>query len=154
MSVVGHAVSMSVALGPVTLLHRRAMYTVLNQRSCWSDKLTLHKDTSEKLSFWLQNIASFNGQSIWFSAGSTRVVYSDASSTGYGGYAVELGPEFAQGQWSVDKIVLSSTWRELKVVYNVLRSFAPKLMGHAVMWFSDNQPVVHNIVQVGSRRQH
>ena len=80
-------------------------------------------------------------------------MYSDASSTGYGGYAVELGPEFAQGQWSADEMVLSSTWRELKAVYNVLQSFASKLSGHAVKWFSDNQAVVH-IVQVGSHRQH
>ena len=152
-SVVGQIISMSVALGPVTRLRTRAMYAVLNQRSCWADKLSLSKGASEELSFWLQNITSYNGLSIWFSAGSTRVVYSDASSTGYGGYAVELGPEFAQGQWSADEMVLSSTWRELKAVYNVLQSFASKLSGHAVKWFSDNQSVVH-IVQVGSHRQH
>ena len=88
-----------------------------------------------------------------FSAGVTRVVYSDASSTGYGGYTVELGPEYAHGQWSADDLVLSSTWRELKAVYNVLQSFAPKLKGHAVKWFSDNQAVLR-IIEVGSRKQY
>ena len=76
---------------------------------------------------------------IWFSVGTTRIVFSDASSTGNGGYTVELGPEFSQGQWSADELVLSSTWRELKEVFNVLQSYANKLKGHAVKWFSDNQ---------------
>jgi hypothetical protein len=49
--------------------------------------------------------------------------------------------------------VLSSTWRELKAVYNVLQCFAPKLRGHVVKWFSDNQAVVR-IVQVGSGKPH
>lgn len=152
-SVVGQIISMSVALGPVARLRTRAMYVILNQRRCWSDKLVLSEDASDELRFWFQNVDTFNGQSIWFSAGITRIVYSDASSTGYGGYAVEVGPEFVQGQWSADELVLSSTWRELKAVYNVLKSLAPKLMGHAVKWFSDNQAVVR-IVQVGSRKQH
>ena len=118
------------------------MYSILNQQKCWSDHLRLSRDVQDELSFWQHNIDQFNGQSILFSAGVTRVVYSDASSTGYGGYTVELGPEYAHGQWSADELVLSSTWRELKAVYNVLRSFAPKLKGHAVKWFSDNQAVV------------
>ena len=66
-------------------------------------------DVLEELLFWKQNIDFFNGQPIWFSVGTTRVVFSDASSTGYGGYLVELGPELAHGQWSADEVVLSST---------------------------------------------
>ena len=49
--------------------------------------------------------------------------------------------------------LMSSTWRESKAVYDVLRSFASKLEGHAVKWFSDNQAVVW-IVQVGSGKPH
>ena len=55
----------------------------------------------------------------------THLVYSDASDSGYGGYSVEVGPHFAHGLWSKDEAGLSSTWRELKAVFNVLR--APKL---------------------------
>ena len=66
---------------------------------------------------------------------------------------MELGPEYAQGQWSADELILSSTWRELKAVYNILQSFAPKLKDHAVKWFSDNQAVVR-IIEVRSRKQH
>ena len=38
-------------------------------------------------------------------------------------------------------------------VDHILRSFASKLQGYTVKWFSDNQNVVR-IVQHGSRKQH
>ena len=34
---------------------------------------------------------SLNGKPIWFSSGGTHILYSDAGSSGFGGYAVELG---------------------------------------------------------------
>ena len=81
------------------------------------------------------NIEAYNGQPIWFSPGTTRVAYSDASSSGYGGYVVELGPEFAHGLWSPTELELSSTWRKLKAVAMTLCYFADQLKGHAVKWF-------------------
>ena len=47
----------------------------------------------------------------------------------------------------------SSTWREFKAVYLVLQSFAQKLAGHRVKWFTDNQGVVY-IIQSGSKKDH
>lgn len=72
---------------------------------------------------------------VWFTAGATRVAYSDARSTGYGGYAVELGREIARGQWCEADATLNSSWHVLKAVYVVLESFAQQLHG----WFTDNQ---------------
>ena len=66
---------------------------------------------------------------------------------------VELGPEIAHGQWSEAEALLSSTWRELKAVYLVLRSFTGKLAGHRVKWFTDNQGVMY-IIRSGSKKQH
>jgi len=82
---------------------------------------------------------------IWFSPGTTRVAYSDASSSGYGGYVVELGPEFAHGLWSPTELELSPTWRELKAAAMTLRSFADQLKGHAVKWFFGSRKVVENL---------
>lgn len=109
----------------------------------------------DELRFWKDNVVKFNGQPIWFSAGATctRVVFSDASSTGFGGYVVELGKEVAQGQWSEEEVGMSAAWRELKAVYNVLVSFAPKLQGHKIKWFTDNQSVKY-IITNGSRKAH
>ena len=44
-------------------------------------------------------------------------------------------------------------WRELKAVSLVLESFATKLAGHRVKWFTDDQNVVR-IVEAGSKKQH
>ena len=94
-----------------------ALYATLNRRSSWADCLQLSSDTKEELQSWLENINLFNGKSILFSSGATRVAYSDASSTDYGGYMVEFGNEVAHAQWSKDEAILSSTWRELKAVF-------------------------------------
>ena len=66
---------------------------------------------------------------------------------------VELGPEIFHGQWSEAEALLSSTWWELKAVYLVLMSFAEKLAGHRVKWFTDNQGVMF-IIRSGSKREH
>ena len=145
-------VSMNIDLGSITGLKTRALYATLNCRSSWADCLQLCSDAKEELQFWLENIKLFNGKSIWFSSGATRVAYSDASSTGYGGYMAKIG-EVAHGQWSKDEAILSSTWRELTAVFLVLCSFAEKMAGNTVKWFTDNQGV-KQIISVGSKRSH
>ena len=153
-SVTGQIISMSLAIGPVARLRTRALYEVINKQKFWSEKLPLSPLAHDEILFWQSSLPSFNGSPIWFSPGATRVVFSDASSTGYGGYhIVEVGPNIAHGQWSQYEASLSSTWRELKAVSLVLNSFTSKLAGHRVKWFTDNQNVVR-IVQVGSKRQH
>ena len=79
-----------------------------------------------------------------------RVVYSDASDTGYGGYVVEHGPCVAYGQWTTHEAHQSSTWRELTAVLRVLSAVAVKLMNFRVRWFTDNQNVAR-ILLVGSK---
>ena len=78
----------------------------------------------EELLFWQTQTPFLKGQPIWFGAGITCVAVSDASSTGYGGYVLELGPHVAHGEWSESEASQSSTWRELKAVYQVLCSYA------------------------------
>ena len=61
-----------------------------------------------------------------------RVVYSDTSSTGYGGYIVEHGNLVANGQWSIDESSQNSTWHQLIAVRLVLESFQSKLENEIV----------------------
>ena len=152
-SIVGQIISMSLAVGPVSRLRTRALYLLINQRMCWSDRLSLSEDACNELQFWQQNIVALNGRSIWFSPSITRVAYSDASGSGCGGFIVEHGPEISHGQWSPDQAKCSSTWRELRAVDHVLRSFAPKLQGHTVKWFTDNQNVART-VESGSKKPY
>ena len=152
-SIVGQIISMSLAIGPISRLRTRALYSIINQRIFWSDRLFLSLEAQDELRFWQHNIAQLNGWPIWFSPSSTRVAYSDASSTGCDGYVVEFGPEISHGQWSIDQANCSSTWRELRAVDHVLCSFAPKLQGHTIRWLSDNQNIVR-IIQYGSKKPH
>ena len=59
--------------------------------------------------------------------GVLRVVYSDASSTGYGGYMVEHGMHVANGVWLPKEAKQSSTWRELVAVKRVLQAVVDRL---------------------------
>ena len=51
-----------------------------------------------------------NCQPIWQSPSAVRVVYADASDTGYGGYVVEHGDCVVYGQWTEHEAQQSSTW--------------------------------------------
>ena len=103
--------------------------------------------------FWKCNIKRLNGKPIWFSPDATRVAHSDASDSGYSGYVVELGPDVAHGQWSEAESKQSSTWRKLKAIYLVLKSYAKKLEDHTIKWLTDNQGAKYTI-RSGSRKEH
>ena len=149
-SIIGKLIAMSLGIGPISRLRTRGLYALLNECYSWSDIILLTGDTLEELKFWLMHIDDFNGQSIWRAPSSVRVVYSDASDIGYGGYIVEHANHVAHGQWDRSEAKESSTWRELKAVLLVLASIAHKLANNNVKWFTDNMNVAHIIV-VGSR---
>ena len=63
--IMGKIISMALALGPVTRLMMRRLYTVLNARRSWCQYLLLTADAVEELAFWLAHINTFNRQNIW-----------------------------------------------------------------------------------------
>ena len=142
---------MSIALGPVARLMTRSLYTLLNSRHSWYERLQMSPEAAEELRFWHKCFSDFNGQNIWRSPSAVRVIYSDASDTGFGGYMVEHGPQIAHSQWSAWEAQQSSTWRERKGVSTVLQSFASSLSDERIRWFTDNQNVVR-ILTYGSRK--
>ena len=60
-SIIGKILSMSLALGPVTRLMMRGMYTMLNARTSWSQQVMLTSDDLEELVFWLEHVSGLNG---------------------------------------------------------------------------------------------
>jgi len=90
-SVIGKIIAMSLGLGPVTRLMTHCLYSNLNKKTSWCQRLCLTGETLQELEFWAQELANFNGQSIWPKPSAVRVTYSDASASGYGGYIVEHG---------------------------------------------------------------
>ena len=152
-SIVGKIISMGLAIGPIARFMTRNLYALLETRYAWCEHLHLNVEAIKELEFWKSSITKYNAQPFWRVPAAVRIVYSDASDTGFGGYVVEHGPCEAHGQWSPDEVVQSSTWRELTAVLRVLHSMTIKLRNSQVRWFTDNQNVAH-ILRVGSRQQH
>ena len=150
-SIIGKVISMSLAIGPVSRLMTRRMYALLNSRTYWCRLLEISAEAKAEMHFWLNQVDHINGQEIWHSPSALRVVYSDASATGYGGFTVEHGCHIAHGAWSDNQAAKSSTWRELRAVRMVLESLIPKLKNECILWFSDNQNVVR-IMEIGSKK--
>ena len=154
-SILGELASMAVALGPVSSMMTRNLYATLNARLAWCQQLSISVEAHIELDFWSSCIGQFNGQDMWPKPSAVRVVYSDASDTGYGGYtggySVEHGGCVATGQWSKWEAQQSSTWRELRAVRLILESFYGQLENERIRWFTDNQNVVR-IVLHGSKK--
>ena len=79
----------------------------------------------------------------------SKVVYTDASGRGYGGYVLQkLGEVIAQGSFTEEEREGSSTLRELLAVKYVLESLTAHLKHEVVLWHSDNINVPR-ILEVG-----
>ena len=150
-SLIGKLISMSLAIGPVARLMTRSMYCLLNTREAWCDVLPLTAEALAEIKFWCSEITRFNGQNIWPSPSALRVVYTDASDSGYAGYTVEHGCHIAHGQWLPEEASRSSTWRELRAVRSVLEALVTKLRNQRVRWLTDNQNVCR-IILTGSKK--
>ena len=119
-SVVGKIIAMGLAIGPLTRFMTRSLYATIEARCSWCDRLQLSPEAEYELNFWEKRVSDFNAHPFWRAPSAVRVVYSDASDTGFGGYMVEHGPSTAFGQWSPEEAIQSSTWCELTAVYRVL----------------------------------
>lgn len=97
-SLIRKIISMSLALGPVTQLMTHSLYATLNNRVAWCQKLLLTLEALKKLTFWFNGVSKFSGQHIWPKPSALRMVYSDVSSTWFGGYTVEHSNLIANGQ--------------------------------------------------------
>ena len=87
-SIVGRITSMGLEFGPISRFMTRSLYAVLESRCAWCEMLTLSSEAREELNFWSSSLGEYNSQPIWHTPSAVRVVYTDASDTGYGGYAI------------------------------------------------------------------
>ncbi|XP_069134633.1 uncharacterized protein [Argopecten irradians] len=148
----GHIISMSLVFGSATQLMTRSMSMQIAGTSSWNESVQLNEQSREEVKFWDRNIDVRNKCPLRFESKCHILVYSDASSTGFGGYCVEsLEGVLSQGLWRECDMSRSSTWRALTAVCQVLKSLVCFLEGKRVKWFSYNQGVV-SIVEKGSMK--
>ena len=69
-------------------------------------------------------------------------MFSDASSTGYGGFVSGAKYTACSGNWTEAEARESSTWRELQAVQKILPRLISSLERKSVRWNTDNKNVV------------
>ena len=150
----GSLISMSLALGPIARLRTRHLYALASNASSLSTRLQLPREALDELSFWRENFSSLSSSPIWRPSPKIEVLtFSDASSTGWGGFVVNAGQYVARGNWSGCEALCSSAFREIRAVRLVLQSLAKVLEGKECRHRSDNQSVC-SILSIGSRVPH
>ena len=150
--IAGHIISMSLAIGPITNLFTRQMYTFIESRIYWNTLYPLNECSLSEIYFWNENFNNSNGFKIKMHAPITKIVFSDATAYGYGGFIVEqLGEIIGQGFFDNEDKTTSSTCPEHIAVRYLLTSFYSALKNQDVLWFTDNINV-SKIVKVGSKK--
>ncbi|XP_067648622.1 uncharacterized protein [Haliotis asinina] len=150
-SVVGQTVAMKMVVGTLCQLMTKFLSIQTPQASSWKAPVVLSYLSRDQLQFWAAHIDRLSKCTLCYASIPTRVVYSDASNSGCGGYCVEVGQAISHGQWSALEASRSSTWRELKAVFLVMKSFVSILESHKVKLLTDNQNV-ESIVSKGSMK--
>ena len=152
-SFVGQIISMSYVIRNVAYIMTKYLsMNILSARNWYSD-IILTDLSIDQINFWKSNLREINHKLFDSDLHCYTVIYSDASSTGYGGYIVENPNSIAHGMWSESEKLNSSTWKELTAVKNVLMSLIDFVKGKKIKWFTDNQNIVH-IINKGSMKSH
>ncbi|XP_053391932.1 uncharacterized protein LOC128554660 [Mercenaria mercenaria] len=151
-SIVGQLISMSIVLGHVTQIMTRYLSADILTARHWDSYICVSLESVEQLMFWKANIGIINNRKLFELHRCSKIVYSDASRTGYAGYEVSTVTGVSHGIWDFEESNKSSTWRELEAVYRVLQSLAHILAHRRVKWFSDNQAITA-IVKKGSMKK-
>ena len=145
---------MGPGLGPLSRLLTRKMYAQVDAAPSWDRNMWLCNEARAEIEFWMKNINRVNGYQLKREHAHTKIVYSDASEHGFGGYiAQRVGNVIAKGSFTAAERETSSTYRELLAVEQVLASLIDQLRHESVLWYTDNWNV-SRILQVGSPKDH
>ena len=105
----GLILAMSCALGPVSRLWTRALYSMIESRRYWHQKLPWTDQAKREVEFWQRSFEEFHGKLLWCVDSDISVVeaWSDASDFAWGGYSTQGERELvAKGNWSVERRLL------------------------------------------------
>lgn len=150
--IAGHLSSMHAAIGPSTRMFTRGIYRDIESRISWYNFFEPSTDTKSELKFWSKNLKNHDGYSMKHSPAHTKVIFSDASDSGFGGFVCEkLNRKVCAGSFSSLESSSSSTYRELLTIKYVLQSFSRFLTGETIQINTDNQNA-SRILTIGSTK--
>lgn len=84
-SFIGQIISMSIVIGPVSQIMTRYLSIDVLQANNWSSYIKLSDFSIQQLSFWETTLVSLNVKHLHNSRVCSKIVYSDASGSAYGG---------------------------------------------------------------------
>lgn len=96
-SLVGQIISMYVGIGNVYQLMRRCLSIDILSATSWNSMIYLSEESVNQVSFWKNTLEKINGREMKYISGTNRIVYTDASETGYGAYCVQTGNAVSNG---------------------------------------------------------
>ena len=145
---------MQKAIGPLVRFFTRNIYKTIETRFSWYEPLFINFETKNELQFWNENIKNYNGYTFKPYPTTAKVIFTDASEKGYGGFICErLSKKLCVGQFTNKEISESSTTRELLAVKYVLQSFGHLLVNEAIKVHIDNLNA-SRILSIGSSKSH
>ena len=152
--IAGHLSSMHLALGPMVWLFTRHMYRQIESRYTWHAPIQLSTETIDQLLFWKQNFAKINCYSFKPNPTTTKILFTDASESGYGGFSCSRFSEIiCCGKFNFQEKLTSSTNRELLAAKYVIKSFGNQLSGESIQLNIDNINA-SRILTIGSPKLH
>ena len=119
------------------------MHATIQARSFWDCSFSLSSPLQEELRFWFANIEAFNGCGIQPKFTPVAVIFCDASDYAFGGYQIRLNDQPVSGMFSHFESQQSSTFRELKAIFYVIKAHVASLLASLrhkkVKVFTDNE---------------
>ena len=141
---------MSPALGNVTQIMSRCMFSALNEKYDWKQILNIsfNQDCIGELLFWKNNIFKMGPESLLLKY-SIYNLFTDASNFAAAGF-IENSDLVMHIPWLRSEASKSSTWREIKAIELCLLAFIDILRGSLVTFYTDSQNAA-SILLKGSR---
>ena len=152
--IAGQLSSMHMALGPLVRLFTRRIYQLIESRYSWHNPIVLDEGAREDLKFWETNIHQRNGFTFKPRPITSKLLFTDASESGYGGFVAQrLNQTICVGKFTECEKLTSSTSRELLAVNYVLKSFGSVLSNESFQLNLDSISACR-ILSVGSAKRH
>ena len=112
-SFVGQIISMVLVVGNIALIMTKYLSFDIAKAKSWFSFIILSENRKDQLKFWRGNLNRLNLKRIFDQENCTKIIYSDASSSGFAGNEVSTINGLVHGMWSPDEKLKISTWREL-----------------------------------------
>ena len=97
----GSIASFSFVVGSISRVMTRAIYKLIGSAETWYDSVFINSEVFDELWFWVINLDQLNFKPFIPKSSTVGIIYSDASSTGFGGhFTVQCGRDWSFGSFT------------------------------------------------------